>query len=130
MAGGQGKRVRTGVQMRSHDLRAVLWHAEEASSESEAPGSVRESNARRGSDLRAKSEYPLRTRVTGRHNANPDHTVSRTGMFNEEKAEMVTDEATQGRSKQSRQRLVGLEGMGRSSGRSRPQTKQEIKRTS
>ena len=50
-------------------------------------------------------------------------------MFNEKKAEMVTDEATQGRSKQSRQRLVGLEGMGRSSGRSRPQTKQEVKRT-
>ena len=50
-------------------------------------------------------------------------------MFNEEKAEMVTDEATQGRSKQSRLRLVGLEGMGRSCGRSRPHTKQEIKRT-
>ena len=129
MAGGQGKRVRTVVQTRCHDLRAVLWHAEEASSESEVPGSVRESKAWRGSDLRAKSEYPLRTRVTGRHNANPEHTVSRAGMFNEEKAEMVTDEATQGRSKQSRQRLFGLEGMGRSSGRSRSHTKQEIKRT-
>ena len=66
MAGGQGKRVRTVVQMRRHDLRAVLRHAQEASSETEAPGSVRENDARRESDLRAKSEYPLRTRATGR----------------------------------------------------------------